>query len=45
MKRSLLLVFLTGLILALLVPLYLNILHSEPAFTQDNLIFIGTKFS
>lgn len=43
MKKSLWLVFLTALVLALIVPLYLNILQSEPAFTRDNLIFIGTN--
>jgi len=43
MKKSLLLVFLTALILALMVPLSLNILQSEPAFTRDNLIFIGAN--
>jgi len=42
MKRSLWLVFLTALILALMVPISLNILQSEPAFTRDNLIFMHT---
>ncbi|MEA4925629.1 MAG: hypothetical protein VB084_09990 [Syntrophomonadaceae bacterium] len=45
MKKSLLTVFLTALILALIVPIYLNVLQSEPAFTQDNLIFIEDKSS
>lgn len=42
MQRSLLLVFLTALILALMVPVYINILQCEPAFTRDNLIFLHT---
>lgn len=45
MRRSLLIVLLTALILALMVPLYINVLQSQPAFTQDNLIFLGNKFS
>jgi hypothetical protein len=40
MKRSLLLVFLIALILALMVPLSLNMTQSELAFTRDNLIFL-----
>lgn len=42
MHRSLLIVFLTALILALMVPIYLNIIQCEPAFTRDNLIFMHT---
>jgi len=42
MKRSLLLVFMIALILALMVPISLSILQSEQAFTRDNLIFIHT---
>ena len=45
MKRSLLIVFLVALILALTVPLTLYQYQSEQAFTPDNLILIHTAAS
>jgi len=45
MKRDLLIVFLTAVILALMVPLSVYALRSEKAFTYDNLIFVHTAAS
>ncbi len=45
MKRSLWIVFLMALVLALTVPLTLNLYQSEQAFTPDNLIIIHAAAS
>lgn len=45
MKRSLLVVFMMAIILALMVPLSFYVLESEQAFTHGNLIFINTTAS
>jgi hypothetical protein len=44
-KRGLWVVFLMAVILALTVPLTINLYQSEQAFTPDNLLFIHTSAS
>lgn len=42
MKKNLLVVLMTAVILALMVPLSMYVFQSEQAFTNDNLIFVHT---